>query len=78
MGVLEGEDVDSVERHVEYVGDQDYISWIELSVGSDYFSCGTCCLVLDGYELIEKAGLPNTFEEVGDDEDFVEPDYGND
>ena len=44
----------------------------------EYFSCPTCHLVLDGYELIEQAKLPNTFETIDDDPEWPEPDHGND
>lgn len=47
------------------------------TVPAAYFSCSNCHLVLDQYELIKQAGLPETFEAVDDDDDF-EPDYGND
>ncbi|MBE1606923.1 hypothetical protein HEB94_003771 [Actinopolymorpha pittospori] len=33
---------------------------------------------MDSYELIEEAKLPVEFTGVGDFEDFMEPDYGND
>jgi hypothetical protein len=78
MGVLEGEEVDSVERHFDRFGDDDYDVWVELSIGSDYFSCSRCRLVLDGYELLEKANLPPVFGDTGDYSDYEEPEYGND
>ena len=45
---------------------------------AEYFSCPTCHLVLDGYELISQAGLSDTFEAVDDDPEWSEPEYGND
>jgi hypothetical protein len=35
-------------------------------------------LVLDGYELISQAGLPEDFEVIDDDPEWPEPEYGND
>lgn len=63
-------------------GDDEYdpgTTWAEITVPADYFSCPTCHLVLDRYELIEQAGLPTTFEVIDDDPPVPEePDYGND
>jgi rubredoxin len=63
-------------------GDDEYdpgTPWAEITVPADYFSCPTCHLVLDRYELIEQAGLPTTFEVVDDDPPVPEePEYGND
>ena len=36
-------------------------------MSADDFSCPTCHLVLDRYELIEQAGLPATFDVIDDD-----------
>jgi hypothetical protein len=47
-------------------------------VPAEYFSYSTCHLILDGYELIEQAGLPETFVFIDDDPELPEPDYGND
>ena len=85
-GLLEGDDVDNAD--MDY---QDYnyglndletdslgIS-VTVTVNADYFSCSTCGLVLESYELLNQAGLPTTFETEGDTgELFQEPDYGND
>lgn len=78
MGVLEGEDVQDTESHYEQVSEDDYDAWVDLTIGSDYFSCDTCRLVLDGYELLEKAELPADFGDTGDYGDYLEPEYGND
>lgn len=77
-GVLEGEDVQSSVLRHEQVGDDDFDAWADLTVGADYFSCPGCKLILDGFELIEAAGLPSTFETTGDISDYMEPEYGND
>ncbi len=78
-GILEGEEVTNtqVERH--QISEDDFELLVKLTVDADYFSCQTCQLVLDGYELIERAGLPTTFFVEGDEEDlYSEPEYGND
>jgi hypothetical protein len=78
-GLLEGEEVTNtqVERH--QIDEDDFELIVTLTVDADYFSCQTCQLVLDGYELIERAGLPITFLVEGDEGDlYSEPEYGND
>lgn len=77
-GILEGEHIDRAEPHYERTGDDDYDAWMELTIGADHFSCETCRLVFDTYELLEEAGLPSWFEDTGDMADYMEPDYGND
>ncbi|GGB37811.1 hypothetical protein GCM10011492_30710 [Flexivirga endophytica] len=51
-----------------------------MTVHADYFSCRNCGLVLDNYELIDRAGIETTFEAQGDESDVAgyEGDYGND
>jgi rubredoxin len=78
-GTLEGDD-DSDTSYQYEPGDDEYdpgTTWAEITVPADYFSCPTCHLVLDRYELIEQADLPTTFEVI-DDEPPEEPEYGND
>ena len=77
-GLLEGEDVEDAEAHHEQVAEDAYDSWMELAIGSTYFSCDRCHLVLDSYELVEASDLPIAFNVTGELEDFWEPDYGND
>ncbi len=75
-GSLEGED--SSDRTYNYEPSEDFhTAWTTITVPADYFSCPTCHLVLDRYELIERAGLSTTFEVI-DDNPPPEPDYGND
>jgi len=78
-GSLEGED--SSDRSYNYepgYDEYDPVSaWATITVPADYFSCPTCHLVLDRYELIEQADLPTTFDVI-DDNPPEEPDYGND
>jgi hypothetical protein len=77
-GVLEGEDVVSSEPHYEQVGEEDFDAWVELTIGADYFSCSTCKLAIDGYELLNAADLPVSFVNIGSISDYMEPEYGND
>ena len=77
-GKLEGQDESDHEINVERLSEEDFEVWVEVTVDADYFSCDTCRLVLDSYELLEQAGLETTFTTIGDMADFAEPDYGND
>lgn len=79
-GVIEGEDITDTDIDVEQYGEGYWGSSITLTVASDYFSCPHCGLVLDNYDLIEKADLPATFEAQGDDSDveYYGAEYGND
>lgn len=77
-GSLEVEDIDDAKPHYERVTEDDYDSWMDLTIGSSYFSCDRCHLVLDSYELVEASDVPPTFDATGDIGDFWEPEYGND
>jgi hypothetical protein len=77
-GVLEGEEVLSSKPHYERVGEDDFDAWVDLTIGVDYFSCSTCKLIIDGYELLEAASLPVSFEDTGNIRDYMESEYGND
>ncbi len=77
-GTIEGEEIEEAEPHYEQVAEDDFDAWVDLSVVTDYFSCPTCRLVLDGWELINAAGLPPNFADTGDYGEYVEPEYGND
>ncbi|WP_433870707.1 hypothetical protein [Saccharopolyspora sp. CA-218241] len=89
-GLLEGEEILNAEFHYPadsgYGIDEEYSSYllddvsVTLTVGADYFSCSTCQLVLNSYELISQAGLVTEFHIEGDVDDYVgqEPEYGND
>ena len=78
-GTLEGDDSSDRSYNYEYEDEQHgpVSVWATVTVPADYFSCPTCHLVLDRYDLIEQAGLPTTFEAI-DDHPPQEPDYGND
>ena len=78
VGTLEGED--GSDRSYQSEFDDEYNPgdiWATITVPADYFSCPTCHLILDRYEVIEQAGLSTTFD-VDDDDPPDEPDYGND
>jgi hypothetical protein len=82
-GTLEGGDGSDVVSF-EYVYDQEDGSPMgaqaRINVPAEYFGCPTCHLVLDNYELIEQAGLPDSFEFIDENPEWPEgePDYGND
>ncbi|MFF0496469.1 hypothetical protein ACFYU5_08705 [Nocardia aobensis] len=84
IGRLEGSEI--VDRRVtEYGADErdHFIGTIaEIDVSPDYFSCQTCHLVLDKFELILESELGEegfTVEVDPEDlEDWFEPEYGND
>jgi hypothetical protein len=77
---LEGEEVQDAELYVERLSEEDSEApWMNLTVGSEHFSCTTCHLVLDGYELLQEAGLPSDFADIGDIGDYIDSgEYGND
>lgn len=85
-GLLEGEQVDNIRVDGPgwvRVGEDDY-EFVGRGLGdvlAEYFSCASCQLVLDTYELLEAADMDLEFEV--EDEDFVadgagEQEYGND
>ena len=79
-GTLEGDDGTDSSLEYDY-GDGEYDPgsvWASITVPAEYFSCSQCHLVLDRYELIEQAGLPDSFEVIDNDPDLPEPEYGND
>jgi hypothetical protein len=78
-GTLEGEDSSDRSYNYEYEDEEHGPVSVSatVTVPADYFSCPTCHLVLDKYELIEQADLPTSFETI-DDDPPEEPDYGND
>ncbi|MFJ2014697.1 hypothetical protein ACIQJ8_16050 [Streptomyces globisporus] len=77
-GVLEGDTVSDTDFRYSQYREEDYEVEVTITVDSDYFSCPTCHLTLNGYELLAQAGLPETFETEGDPSDFYEAEYGND
>lgn len=77
-GLLEGDEVVDTHIEAERVSETDYDVWLSLEVAADHFSCRTCHCVLDSFELLDAAGLADTFEAEGDPADLEEPEYGND
>jgi hypothetical protein len=79
VGTLDGEDSSDTTLEVEYdkEGFPEAV-WAAIAVPAEHFSCSNCHLILDRYELIQQAGLPETFEVVDDNPDLGEGEYGND
>lgn len=79
QGTIEGDDGSDMSYQYDYSNEYEVISaWAEITVPAEYFSCSTCHLVLDGYQLIDQAGLPESFVVIDDDPELPEPEYGND
>lgn len=75
LGALEGNpEIDRPD--IEWDDDGEPYATVEVS--ADYFSCSTCHLILDSYELIDAAGLPTSFQTEVDAMAYFEPGYGND
>ncbi len=77
-GKLEGDVVSDIEMQTEQI---DYEAWESYGTGTveaECFSCNNCALVLDSFELLQAADMPDTFEVDVDPADFYEPEYGND
>ena len=77
--LLEGEDAEDIE--VDYAGNYDEEPYTPTATGTVHpvnFSCPTCGLVLDSWELLNEANLDEPFEVEIDDPYIYEPDYGND
>lgn len=78
-GIVEGDYVLDRERNYERISEDDYDVWDELTVSAEYFSCPTCQLVLDSVELVDAAGLEETFWIRDDEPDTsLDLEYGND
>ena len=78
-GTLEGEQVLQQEMNYDQVSEDEYDAILDLTVAADYFSCPTCHLVLNNYEFLVEAGLPDDFAAVGDPADYADyGEYGND
>lgn len=79
VGTLEGDDSSDMDYDFDVDREGEPVSaWATIHVPVEYFSCPACHLVLDGYELIDHVGLPDTFDVIDDDPEWPEPDYGND
>jgi len=78
-GTLEGDDGSNAVYEVDWGEDGEPMGAVAtLTVPAEYFSCSTCHLVLDNFELLLQADLPNDFEFVDEDPEWPEPEYGND
>ncbi|WP_380165637.1 hypothetical protein [Jannaschia sp. R86511] len=78
-GVIEGNEVTDVETEYLQIAENDYDVLVSLTVESEYFSCASCGLVLDEYELLMEAEVPSDFRTDGDSGDIDrEEEYGND
>ncbi|MFC6152341.1 hypothetical protein [Nocardioides yefusunii] len=78
-GLLEGEEVIETDTHVERNSEEDYTSWVTLTVYSYAFTCSNCGLCFETPELVQAADLPETFEVDSEEwSQWQEPEYGND
>lgn len=77
QGTIEGGEVIDAEVTYERISEDEFDPFVTLAVASDYFSCSTCHLVLDGLDLIERAGLRDVFNAEGCWEDVVPHDGRN-
>lgn len=75
-GTVEGDDMNIVTSGPtrDFFGDQFY----EVGFSGDYFSCGTCHLVLDSWVLMQAAGFDEEFYDEVEADTYIEPEYGND
>lgn len=76
---LEGDE--EVEREVEWqqIYEGEYEPVVTVTIAAEYFACDNCGLVFETYELLQAAGLPDSFTVAGElDAGDYEPDYGND
>lgn len=79
-GVLEGDEVSDTKVESQGYDEMAYEPVVTLTIYAEYFSCPTCHLVLDRYEFIAQAQLPEQFETDGDLSDLHGggEEYGND
>ena len=78
--LLEADDVENIRVETWGYSEEEYGYQGLADALADHFVCGHCQLVLNGYELLEEAGIETTFEV--EDDDFVEQlaqesEYGN-
>lgn len=79
QGEVEGQNVIDIRTEYEQIDEDDYDITDTLTVASDYFSCPHCGLVLDGYQILEEAGISPDFHVVRDGSDIpYQGEYGND
>ena len=51
---------------------------VEVKFLPDRFFCDECYLIFEDYDLIELAGLNESFETFSDEDPVAFPEYGND
>ena len=79
QGTIEGDNVTNVETEYTAISRDDYEVVVTLTVASEYFSCPHCGLVLDDHQIMQEAGIEESFQEQGDSSDIpYEGEYGND
>lgn len=78
VGNLEGDEVLDSAIHHSQISDDDFEVTVELTVGSEYFSCPHCGLVLDNYQVLEQAGIDDQFFAEGELPDYDGGENGND
>jgi hypothetical protein len=79
-GFVEGDEVIDTEVETRQIDYDDWERIVTHDVSADYFSCPACHLVLNGYELLDQAGIPLSFGAAGDPSEAyaLEAEYGND
>lgn len=80
VGTLSGDEVleSRADQTVVHYRDQEYVDVaIWDSIGSEIFSCDRCHLELSDFDLLEAAGLEQSFEVEGDPSSYFEPEYDN-
>lgn len=79
QGVVEGDNVTDVDTDYHRIDEHDYDVIVTLTVSAEYFSCPRCGLVLDDHQVLEEAGIDETFTADGDSSDIpYAGEYGND
>jgi hypothetical protein len=76
MGDAEAENETKVEPY--YPDEPDGYVMSEVYFEAEFFSCPTCHLVLDTWEMAQAAGVTDEFSEVTDEPHYEESEYGND
>jgi hypothetical protein len=76
-GTLEGRDVTDITSQWVIMSEDEAYDEFTLTVASEYFSCSTCLLVLDGYQYLRQAGLPDRFRVVGTEWALYKSEHGD-
>ena len=80
LGLIEADDVENIRVETWSYSEEEYGYQGLADAVAEYFVCEDCQLVLNGYELLQEAGIETIFEV--EDDDFVEQlaqesEYGN-